>query len=533
MKLHWRIRHKLAAGLVLVIGMTGILSAGAFSGLYSYRRSNKIFNYHHEQLELLGYLELTGTELVLTGLNVNNGDVADTADPNVAKQEKLQRFARIRAMLDKYRHGLENAVDSSFTNEGAERQSVELDKMAGYIDELEASLTGSQPQVAANVPSLMKPFWTSIHERDIIAKLIFALGKLRGVIHAEITRHVEADRGNYRSSLAVVYSTSVLVLLMLVVLVWLGYRAVFHPIRELHRGVTKLTDMKLDSRVRLNSGDEMQELGEAFNKMADRLQGIYKDLNRQVEERSRQLIRSERLASVGFLAAGVAHEINNPLASIAFCGEALDSRLQQALPANDDNTEVIHNYLEMIQQEAFRCKAITEKLLDFSRVGEPERVETDIVGLVRNVIEMVQHLGRTKGKNVVFEPLDSIVANINPHELKQVLLNLVVNGLESVDDGGTVVVEVTKQNAGVEITVSDDGCGMNDEVMRNLFEPFFTRNRTGKGTGLGLSISHLIISQHGGSLDAYSAGPNMGSTFTVRLPQKEQQTRQLAPALAA
>jgi signal transduction histidine kinase len=118
----------------------------------------------------------------------------------------------------------------------------------------------------------------------------------------------------------------------------------------------------------------------------------------------------------------------------------------------------------------------------------------------------------------VFEPLEAVVARVNPQELKQVLLNLVVNGLESIDDGGTVVVEARRNPNNIEIAVSDNGCGMSEEVMQNLFEPFFTRNRTGKGTGLGLSISHLIISQHGGSLNAESAGPGRGSRFTISLP---------------
>ncbi|MGL5097142.1 MAG: sensor histidine kinase, partial [Planctomycetia bacterium] len=177
-----------------------------------------------------------------------------------------------------------------------------------------------------------------------------------------------------------------------------------------------------------------------------------------------------------------------------------------------------HNYLRMIQQEAFRCKAITEKLLDFSRVGEAERVETDLVALLRSVVEMVQHLGRTEGKNLIFEPTESVVARVNPQELKQVLLNLTINALESIDPGGVVSIQAVQRPDGVVLAVSDDGCGMSEEVQRNLFEPFFTRNRTGKGTGLGLSISHLIVSQHGGTLDASSDGPGLGSRFEVRLP---------------
>ncbi|QDU64877.1 Sensor protein ZraS [Planctomycetes bacterium Pan216] len=512
MKFRWRIRQKLAAGLILVAGMTTLLSIGSFYGLYSYRRTNKVFNYQHQQLAVLGYLELA-----VSGLNFPSGETVSGLDQDLARKEKLERLERIERMLEKYDDGLKHAAAYSFSKAETEKQVAMLQKMRGYLAELRDSVSGKKPTVEVNTP---RPIWYLGNERDVIAKLINTLVDLRGVIHQEVTRHVETDRNNYRASLAVVYSTTVLVLVMLVVLVWLGYRAIFHPIRELHRGVTKLAEGKFDFRVRLETGDEMQELGESFNNMADRLQNVYEELNDKVRERSRQLIRSERLASVGFLAAGVAHEINNPLASIAFCGEALEARLKQILPADGENADVVENYLGMIQQEAFRCKAITEKLLDFSRVGEPERVETDLVSLIRNVIEMVQHLGRAVDKQIVFEPEDIVMARVNPQELKQVLLNLVVNALESVDEQGVVRVVTCREEDSVVIRVTDNGCGMTEEVRENLFEPFFTRNRSGKGTGLGLSISHLIISQHGGTLDASSDGPGHGSTFTIHLGEK-------------
>jgi signal transduction histidine kinase len=505
----------------MVVGMTGLLSAGSFYGLYSYRRSNKIFDYHHKQLWRLGALERA-----VSVLNFPDEEtIGSIADQNGSKVEKLKRLDLIDQMLADYKSGLESAVEASFTEEGTETQFAWLAKMSHYIEDLRLSVRDEKPSAVANMQSPLRPWWFSAQEQDIIKKLLSSLDRLSGVIDREVTRNVETDRNNYRASLAVVYSTSILVLVMLIVLVWAGYRAVFRPIRELHRAVSKLASGNFDHRVMLDSGDEMQELGEAFNDMSGRLQGIYKELNQKIEERSRQLIRSERLASVGFLAAGVAHEINNPLASIAFCGEAIESRLKQTLPPTGENSEVIQSYLSMIQQEAFRCKAITEKLLDFSRVGEPERLDTDVVALIRNVIEMVQHLGRTKDRNLVFEPTEAVIARVNPQELKQVLLNLVINALESTDEGGVVTLSAHQKDGEITIGVTDDGCGMTEEVRHNLFEPFFTRNRTGKGTGLGLSISHLIISQHAGTLDAASAGPGKGSTFTIRLPQRARMAR--------
>src|SRR5438128_6146810 len=142
----------------------------------------------------------------------------------------------------------------------------------------------------------------------------------------------------------------------------------------------------------------MEELAAAFNDMTNRLDEMYRDLAHQVNERSRQLVRSERLASVGFLAPGVAHEINNPLASIAFCSEALEARLDELLramrasPRLSEEHEIFSKYLKMIQDEAFRCKSITERLLEFSRTGEPRREQTDLRGLVQAVLDVTQHL---------------------------------------------------------------------------------------------------------------------------------------------
>jgi signal transduction histidine kinase len=281
----------------------------------------------------------------------------------------------------------------------------------------------------------------------------------------------------------------------------------------------------------------MEDLGAAFNDMMQRLQDLYSDLARQVNERSRQLVRSERLASVGFLAAGVAHEINNPLASIAFCSEALEARLNdllRTLRSNgrfDDEHEIFSKYLKMIQEEAFRCKNITERLLAFSRPGERRRENTDLRELVQLVLDVTQHLPNHRGKEIKFEMSAErlasgtpITAPVNGEEIKSVVLNLVVNALDSMDEGGKLTIRLGQRGDLAELQFCDTGCGMTQEVLDNIFEPFYTRSRTGKGTGLGLTISHRIITQHGGEIEASSAGPNQGSTFVVRLPMNGPET---------
>jgi signal transduction histidine kinase len=285
----------------------------------------------------------------------------------------------------------------------------------------------------------------------------------------------------------------------------------------------------------------MAELAKDMNNMTRRFQEIRDDLDQQVQQRTKEVVRSEQLASVGFLAAGVAHEINNPLASIALCAESLEDRLGDIITGDDEKADedhdaeisVLRDYLRMMQDEAFRCKDITEQLLDFSRLGDVEKQTTNLTELVKSVIEMVKHIGRYKAKTIEFQSAESIYGSVNAQELKQVVLNLLTNALDSLDPGGQVTVSLRSNSHRATLTVQDDGCGMTDEVREHLFEPFFTRRRDGQGTGLGMSITYRIVNDHGGDIQAHSEGPGKGSRITVSLPltnydQKQKQNRQAA-----
>ena len=220
------------------------------------------------------------------------------------------------------------------------------------------------------------------------------------------------------------------------------------------------------------------------------------------------MVRSERLASVGFLAAGVAHEINNPLASIAMCAESLESRLLEETDEGAEPDGLTIKYLQMIQSEAFRCKGITEKLLDFSRTGPLKRQTADLTEIVAGVIEMVRHLGKYQHKRIELQDIEGILVSVNPQEIKQVVLNLLTNALDCVDDeAGMVRIHLARRGGFAELTFEDNGCGMDEKVLEHVFEPFFTRRTNGQGTGLGLSITHRIVTDHGGEIEADSDGP--------------------------
>jgi two-component system, NtrC family, sensor kinase len=315
----------------------------------------------------------------------------------------------------------------------------------------------------------------------------------------------------------------VAVTLLLMLFIRVVYRWIFRPLRILVKGSRIVAAGDFSYRIHLVSHDEMAELGAAMNDMTARFCTIRDELDHQVQVRTRQVVRSEQLASVGFLAAGVAHEINNPLASIALCAESLESRLSELAPAtgHEAQVDVVQRYLKMIQTEAFRCKEITEKLLDFSRLGEVKRQSTDLRELIQTVIDMVRHLGKYQNRNIEFAAGEPVIAPVNAQEIKQVVLNLVTNALDSLEDGGKLSIELRRKPDFAEMLFTDNGCGMTPDVLKHLFEPFFTRKRGGQGTGLGLSIVYRIVGDHGGQIEATSAGPGRGSQFHVTLPLSE------------
>ena len=260
--------------------------------------------------------------------------------------------------------------------------------------------------------------------------------------------------------------------------------------------------------------------------MTANFQSIQQGLNEQVKQRTTEVVRSEQMASVGFLAAGVAHEINNPLASIAWSAESLESRIedilspQTSLSTEQMQTEIddMKSYLRRIQDEAFRVKGITGSLLDFARLGDAKKTAQPLNELIESVIEIVKPLSKFRRRNITFKSCGVVNAVIKEQEIKQVVMNLLTNALSSVEENGNVSIELTADQNTATICFRDDGCGLCDDVKKHLFEPFYTRRRDGQGTGLGLSISYQIMEEHGGRILAHSDGPGTGATFTVTLP---------------
>jgi PAS domain S-box-containing protein len=230
-------------------------------------------------------------------------------------------------------------------------------------------------------------------------------------------------------------------------------------------------------------------------------------------ELQQQLVQSGKLASIGELAAGVAHEINNPLFAILGLVEFLLREIEPGTKA--------HARLQLIDQTANEIKTIVHALLDFARERSDELVDVYVRDTLVQTVDLIKRTSANKGVEIecVFDDTPTLV-KASPNQLKQVFLNLLSNARQAMPDGGKVTIEVQTRGDDVVTTVADTGPGIPAEVLPRIFEPFYTTKRESGGTGLGLSVSHGIATAHGGSLTVEST-LGVGTTFTLRLRRLE------------
>lgn len=507
----WPIRNKLLIGLALLLVIVGASSWGGIYGLYAYRALVRSLSRRVPELPKANRLIQSVGDLRVA-LSDDTPHLAgeallDSPRGHWSRAAFQAKFEIVQENFLRYRQQLEQNPDrDGISDSNQERETVR--KIQETLYRVAAESQDDWVLNAVNVGKLQA-------ELDELQRLA---SELPNYLYDNINDFTADARNEYRTLLTLTWGTSISAGLLLALFVKLCYQWVFRPLRVLISGSRKVAGGQFSYQIKLDTKDEMAELAGAMNDMTARFRAIRDDLDRQVQERTKQVVRSEQLASVGFLAAGVAHEINNPLASIAMCAESLEGRVRTLLSDDNPDQRVIGNYLRMIQNEAFRCKEITERLLDFSRIGDVKRQPADFGELVQGVIEMIGHLGKYHEKHIEFAIRDPVIVSCNPQEMKQVVLNLLVNGLDALEPGGTVKVELRRTAAEAELAVTDNGCGMTEEVMKHLFEPFFTRRRGGQGTGLGLSIVYRIVADHEGAIEVHSDGPNRGSQFRVRLP---------------
>jgi signal transduction histidine kinase len=282
-------------------------------------------------------------------------------------------------------------------------------------------------------------------------------------------------------------------------------RRFISPITQLATTMEKARGDDLDVRVEIKGRDELAVLGERFNSMIDRI----RQANEELRKANEKMIQSEKLASIGILSAGVAHEINNPLGGLFNC--------VQMLGQNGENPEFRERYLGLVKEGLDKIENTVSKLLWMSRKSEHAPVEVN----VRNAVDGVHHFVeyRIQKNNIAFHNAvpDDLRVVVDLHDLQQMLLNLMINAIHSMPEGGDLAVTGRRDDGWVRINVTDSGNGISQEHLGRIFDPFFTTKPTGEGTGLGLWVTYGIMRNYNGDISVEST-VGKGSRFTMSFP---------------
>ena len=303
----------------------------------------------------------------------------------------------------------------------------------------------------------------------------------------------------------------VIIGLAIVILASLGgvvvSRRITGPLERLSRAVQKVAKGNFEVNVDIQSKDEIGRLSRSFNDMADELNVREHSLKKA----QLALVQSEKMAAVGTLSAGLAHEVKNPLSAVLGYAQLAKRKIEQP--------ELVKKHLDIIENETRRCNEIIGNLMQFSRQEKGDFSQISVNEVVAKAIGIVDHqlsLNAVRIEANLDESLPPILGNAN--QLQQVLMNLAINAQHAMgEDGGKLSIETAIEDDIVTITVDDTGPGIPDDVAANIFEPFFTTKAAGEGTGLGLSVSYGIIQDHKGEI-LVSRAPSGGARFEIQLP---------------
>jgi two-component system NtrC family sensor kinase len=346
----------------------------------------------------------------------------------------------------------------------------------------------------------------------------------------------EIDRAMRRSVVVVVALLLGFVVVASLLLSLLVHRLIYAPLRDLQSGARRVAAGNLDQAIPVRSADELGQLAASFNSMMAALKESGRELRewsrtleQKVEERTRALrqaeaeaVRGEKLASVGLLAAGVAHELNNPLTGILTFSSLLRKKLPDGSPDAED--------LDLVIRETKRSAAIIRRLLDFAREKAPEKKFTDLNRLIEDTVRIIENPAQLADIAIELD-LDRTLAPVwvDANMIEQVVMNMLVNAQQAIERRGRITVRTRRAPRPmspepgappvpmVEISIIDTGCGIAEGDLQRIFDPFFSSKEVGKGTGLGLSVSHGIVRAHGGLIEVQSR-VGEGSTFRVFLP---------------
>jgi two-component system NtrC family sensor kinase len=329
-------------------------------------------------------------------------------------------------------------------------------------------------------------------------------------------------------------ASAAFVLLVSVSVGWLLRRLIYVPLGDLARGSERIASGNFDQPIPVRGQDEFGNLAQSTNTMMAALKKSRQELEdwvatlgEKVKERTEELrlaeaevARGEKLAAIGQLAAGIAHELNNPLTGVL----TFTSLMRQKTPAGSQDAED----LDLVIRETRRCASIIRRLLDFAREKPPEKSEVDINELARETVRFVERSAALQKVEIAVEADPALPPlHADADLIKQVLMNILVNAQQAIAGAGHITVRTQLHPARklplrdpqpvVEIAITDTGCGIARANLQRIFDPFYTSKEVGKGTGLGLSVSYGIIKAHGGDIEVEST-EGVGSTFRVFLP---------------
>ena len=269
-------------------------------------------------------------------------------------------------------------------------------------------------------------------------------------------------------------------------------------------GIIENTDERmLDVKVDIEGSNEITLLCHSFNRMIDRIREANIELNRTHDK----LLQSEKLASLGILAAGVAHEVNNPLGGLFNCVHMLEEK--------GADGEFRQRYLELLKDGLSRIESTVGKLLWMVRKGEknPQIIEVKLA--LAQAYEFVEYMLKKNGVSYKEDVEAGVSIKLNPHDLQQVLINLMINAAQSMPNGGTLTINAYCRESKVLMEICDTGEGIQQENIRKIFDPFYTTKPPGEGTGLGLWLTYEIVNSYDGEITAQS-NQNMGTIITVK-----------------
>ncbi|MBI5100470.1 MAG: HAMP domain-containing protein [Nitrospirae bacterium] len=355
--------------------------------------------------------------------------------------------------------------------------------------------------------------------------------KMLGIIEAEVSlAHLDMSIKN--QGIAITIYILIFLFVISVALCTILWNLVSTPVSLLKQGMERVAGGDLDYTLTINTRDEMGDLANAFNAMTADLKKAKNELlewgntlEKKVDDKTRtiqmaqaQLIHSEKLASLGRMAAGVAHEINSPLTGIVTFGHLL---LKRFPPGSQEREDV-----EVIIEQANRCSNIIKGLLGFARASAAEKAPVNINDVLDRSLNIVRNKADFFNIKLVTEFDDSLRrVKADASQLQQVFLNMIMNAADAVEGKGTISIitkNVIEDNTEfVEIEFRDTGTGISEENIEKIFEPFFTTKPVGKGTGLGLAVSHGIVLDHGGKLLVKSK-PGEGTSFFVKFPADKE-----------